>query len=454
MGNEAGELDLANALARFAVETPDAAIAADAHRVAALSLLDWCAVGIAGADEPVAKIIRADILRDGGRAEAGLLGSVERVPARAAALTNGTTSHALDYDDTHFLHVGHPSVGVIPAVTAVAEAERLPGARVLPAALIGMEASCRVGHWLGSGHYNTGFHQTATAGAFGATLAAARLLGLDRSQTIMALGIASTRASGLKSQFGTMGKPLNAGLAASTGVEAARLAVAGFVSTPAGLTGPQGFGETHARDGVPVDQALAGLGERWVFEEVSHKFHACCHGLHAMLEAIGALPSGSFDPKMVDRIEVVTTPRWLRVCNIPSPATGLEAKFSYRLTAAMALAGRDTGALATYDAAACSDPELLMLRDKVSVVTDPEMAETAATVKLHLKDGRVLEASHDLSVQPPLDHRIAKVRAKSSALLGTDHARSIDGRIDALSTSLEPFTLSWLLHGQDAAAAA
>ena len=77
---------------------------------------------------------------------------------------------------------------------------------------------------LGRKHYERGFHQTATAGAFGATVAAGRLLGLTSEQMRNALSLVGTRASGLKSQFGTMGKPFNAGVAASNGVEAALLA--------------------------------------------------------------------------------------------------------------------------------------------------------------------------------------------------------------------------------------
>lgn len=78
----------------------------------------------------------------------------------------------------------------------------------------------RVGLVLGNGHHNRGFHQTATAGAFGAAIAAGRLMSLTRDQMRMAIGLCSSRASGLKSQFGTMGKTLNAGIAAAIGIEA------------------------------------------------------------------------------------------------------------------------------------------------------------------------------------------------------------------------------------------
>ena len=151
-------------LSVFASETPAARIPETALRMMQLSFLDWAAVGIAGRDEPVSRITREMVLDEGGAPRATLIGHGARVPARAAALSNGATSHALDYDDTHFAHIGHPSVAVIPAALAVAEQSGADGAALQEAALIGVEASIRVGVWLGRNHYQTGFHQTTTAG--------------------------------------------------------------------------------------------------------------------------------------------------------------------------------------------------------------------------------------------------------------------------------------------------
>ncbi len=110
-----------------------------------------------------------------------------------------------------------------------------------------------------------------------------------------------------------MGKPYHAGMAASTGVEAALLARAGFDTRGAGLDGPQGFGPTH--HGAGEVSAFDALGQDWRMARVSHKFHACCHGLHAMLEALATLQARP-DPSEIERISVRTHPRWLSVCNI------------------------------------------------------------------------------------------------------------------------------------------
>lgn len=310
-----------------------------AREMARLSLFDWFAVARAGAQEPVAIILRGLVADEAGRSAASVVGLSAKVPARAAALANGTISHALDYDDTHFAHIGHPSVAILPAALAVGEELGASGAAVLDAFLVGAEASIRIGVVLGRPHYDRGFHQTATAGAFGATIAAARVMGLTRDQTRQALSLVATRASGLKSQFGSMGKPYNAGIAASNGVEAAMLARRGFVSADDGVGGAQGFVDAH------VDRAFEEAAwshpppQQFLFEDVKHKLHACCHGLHAAIEALRELKARrAIEPDEVAVVLIRVNPRWLAVCDIKRPRTGLEAKFSYAMTAAMIFA--------------------------------------------------------------------------------------------------------------------
>ncbi len=405
-------------LARFA--TLESHPSGLARNMARLSALDWLACGVAGRAEPVSQILRAQALSEGGAAQASLFGGT-RVPARMAALTNGTISHALDYDDTHFGHIGHPSVAVFPAGFAIAQTAGLSLPQVLDAALVGMELSIRVGLWLGRSHYQQGFHQTATAGAFGATATAGRLLGFDADQMEMALGLAATRAAGLKVQFGTMGKPYNAGLAASAGVEAAQLIAAGFEANPHALDGALGFGETHHGEGN-TEAALEGLGQVWHVEGLSHKFHACCHGLHAALEAARMLDLAAPE---IAALTVRTHPRWMTVCNQIAPSTGLGAKFSYRTVLAMQALGKDTAQLESYSDVSCADPRLVALRDRIHVEADDTLSETEAHVSLQRRDGKRFEASHDL--QAPVDYtdRQARLLEKAQALLGTDTATEV-----------------------------
>lgn len=398
------------ALTEFARDLTWRDVPQDTRDVLRMSLLDWVSVAKAGVDEPVSKAVREMVLAEAGTGRAHVFGADSLLPARAAALSNGSTSHALDYDDTHFLHIGHPSVAVFSATLAVAEQVGATGQAFLEAALVAFESSCRIGAWLGRDHYEAGFHMTATAGCFGATLGAARLLGLDQAQMRAALGLASTRSSGLKAQFGSMGKPYNAGIAAANGVEAALLAAGGMTSDQDSLAS---FAAGHA--GADVTGAFDGLGQVFVTEAVSHKFHACCHGIHATLEALALIEVA---PREVTEVIVTVHPRWLKVCNKPAPTTGLEAKFSYRMCVAMALAGLDTGALSSYSDANCADETLCGLRDLVRVEGDADLADGAAGVVIRCHDDLARAARYDLDQPMPLDQRRKRVVAKSTSLIG------------------------------------
>lgn len=400
------------ALAAGNVPTP-------ASEMMRLSLFDWAACGISGAQEadftPFVDLHRSQ----GGTPEASIVGGGQ-VPAPVAALLNGTLSHALDYDDTHFAHIGHPSVAVLPAVLALGERSDASFEALLEAATLGVEASIHTGLWLGRAHYQVGYHQTATAGAFGATLGAAKLLKLNPDQTRTALGLCASLASGLKAQFGTMAKPLNAGLAARAGVEAALWAHAGITAAPDGLAGPLGFGPTHHGTGDESHFGEMGQGN-WQIESISHKFHACCHGLHAMLEA---LSKAEYQPT-IDTITIRTHPRWMSVCNIDDPQTGLAAKFSYKQTAAMALLGYKTGAISNFTDAIAQSADVKALRNRVTVVADDRLTETQSEVLITSGGHPNQHLRHDLLAPLTIEARTTKLHSKATALLGEDRAKAL-----------------------------
>lgn len=400
-----------------------AAIPERTRRLAGYSLFDWMVVARAGSGQPVAAIIRDFVEGEGGTAAATVVGSNKKLPARAAALANGTISHALDYDDTHFAHIGHLSVGIFPAAMAAGEEVDAGAAAVRDAFLLGAEAACRIGMVLGRVHYNRGFHQTATAGAFGAAIAAGRLYGLDPQQMRNALSLVSTRASGLKSQFGTMGKPFNAGVSAANGVEAAALARRGFVSCDDGIGGPQGFVETHSDDPDHATPWKNPPPARFVFEDIKYKLHACCHGTHAMIEALlAARRQHAIAAADVTRIEVRTHPRWLRVCDLKAPRTGLEVKFSYILLAAMVMHGVDTASDATYTDSLCGDERLRGLAGRVDVTGDDSLSDTQCGLRIAMAGGEHLDSAHDLAAPMPDDVLAAGLRTKAKALLGDEPA--------------------------------
>src|SRR5210317_1604961 len=359
-----------------------------------MSILDWCGVAYAGKTEPVSKIVAEMVKEENGVNQARVITSGHNVSARGAALANGATGHALDYDDTHFLFVGHPTSSALPTALALGEELNSSIEELLLAYMTGVEVSTRIGHILGYSHYNAGFHQTATSGSFGSTIVASKLLGLNEDQTINALGIVSTRASGIKSQFGTMGKPYHAGMAASNGIEAAKLSKLGFISRDDGIECDQGFFQTHGWDKKIPPRAIENLGDDFLFPEIKYKFN----------------------PETIEEIEIETNPSWLKVCNIEEPKTGLESKFSYKLTAAMSIYGKDTSNLDTYNDEICFDENMQRMRDKVRVIPNETLSNTQS--KISIKDGSSnIKNNHDLSDEIEKNVLETKIVNKSSSLL-------------------------------------
>src|SRR5580692_2504284 len=243
---------LTHALAEQARTLRHSDLPAEICTLAKQCLLDTIAVSLPGAADPLTGMLLAEMEEHGGKAEATVIGHAARLPAASAALVNGAAGHALDFDDVNMAMPGHPSVAILPALLALAEARGASGADVIAAFVAGYELQCRIGRTIAPGHYDVlGFHSTATVGSFGAAASCAHLLGLDQSKFAVALGIAGTQAAGLKSMFGTMCKPLHAGKASYHGLMAAKLALRGFTAREDILECRQGFASTHSPDFHP-----------------------------------------------------------------------------------------------------------------------------------------------------------------------------------------------------------
>ena len=304
-------------------------------------------------------------------------------------------SHALDYDDVNARMLGHPTVPVVPVLMALADENRIDGLSLITAFIAGYEVEARLGDMLGVEHIDAGWHSTGTTGTFGAAAAAASVMQLDAEQTATALGIASAQAAGLIAMFGTMCKPLHAGKAASNGLLAARLARQGFSSRSDAIECEQGFARCHADGFRPLPVRLAENGS-FAVEKNLFKFHAACYLTHAGIEAIRDLQQAhGFAAADVVAMKQRVPATHFPICNIDEPATGLEVKFSLRHTAAMAMAGVDTGAMDSYSAATASRDDLVQLRDRIAVEAADLPSRMQADVVIDLADGRRLQGRGD-----------------------------------------------------------
>ena len=376
-----------------------AAPPAAARAAAARAVLDTIGVTLAGAAEPAARIVQKVVQQDAG-GPCHVLGTAFRSSAGNAALANGTAAHALDYDDMCFVSLAHPSAPLVAASLAAGEVAGASGRALLDAYVVGFELEGRLGRAMNPRHYQRGWHCTSTLGTIGAAASASRLLGLDAAAAGHALAIAASAASGLKENFGTMVKPLHAGMAARNGVVAALLARAGMTASGAAIDGPQGFLAAMDSEQPSLEALAADLGARWEILDtgITVKLYPSCAGTHPTLDALLDLRRcDGFTADEVQAIEIGVDSIVPTILLYDRPSSGLEGKFSMPFCAAAALVRGRVG-IDTFDAATLSDPAILEMQGRVTMRVDPDLDASApsltqARVTVRLKNGRALTAS-------------------------------------------------------------
>jgi 2-methylcitrate dehydratase PrpD len=389
----------ANAAAQFARFATSGAVSAGARRIAQAAWLDTIGVILAGSVEPPARLVQEVCAAEGGHERCRVLGTPLVTGAAAAALANGTAAHALDYDDMCFVSLAHPSAPLVAAALAAGELMGSSGRDLLDAYVVGFEIECALGRAVNPSHYARGWHCTSTLGSVGAAATASRLLRLDVARMAQALSIAASEASGLKENFGTMVKPLHAGLAARNGVLAALLAAKGFTASEAAIDGQQGFIAAMSDESRDATAALEGLGSRWEILEtgVTVKLYPSCAATHPALDALLDLRrQHGFQGDDVASIEIAVDSVTPSVLIYPEPRTGLEAKFSMQFCAAAAVVLGLVG-IDTFGEARLADAAIRRLASRVVMRADEEIGRgapslTQAQVTVRLADRRVLTA--------------------------------------------------------------
>jgi len=388
-------MEATSKLAKFAHGLTFEALPAEVVFEAKLCLLDWLGVTLTGSKEPLVDILLDLAREEGGRPRASVIGRPEKVPLLQAALINGSSSHALDFDDVHGGLMGHPSVVVLPGLLALGENKGCSGTDLIAAFVAGFETACHVGLCQTRSHPARGWHPTATIGHFGAAAACANLLRLDVDRTVHALGIAGTQAAGLRGVFGTMCKPFHAGKASANGLYAALLAEKGFDSARDIIEAEFGFTRTFTPDGNP-SCTMEGLGEDYQVLKVMFKRYASCFGTHPTIDAALAFRQEGLTVDDIESVHVVPYHGLYDVIKIMKPETGLEGKFSIPYTFAVAFVEGKAGEDCFTDSSV-RNAEVNRLRDKVSMEKDETMPPNQSLVVLKTRDGRTMRKHVDVS---------------------------------------------------------
>lgn len=378
-------------------------------RARALSaLIDTVGVALAGAGEDATRIVH-EVLAAEGSGPCTVIGRRIKASASAAALANGTAAHALDYDDMCFLSLAHPSAPLLGAVLATGELVSASGSALLEAYVVGFELQARLGLVMNPRHYQRGWHCTSTLGTLAAAAAASRLLGLDAPSVAHALGIAASMASGLKENFGSMVKPLHAGLAARNGVLAGMLASGGMTAQPFALEGPQGLLVAMDAERANLDAACADLGQHWELIEtgIAVKLYPSCAATHPALDAVLDLRrEHNLTANDVKAVEIEVDSITQTVLIHARPSDGLQAKFSmpFCIAAALTDGAVDIG---TFASDSVNHPRIGALLPRIAMHVEPELdglgePMTQARVRVSLRDGRTLRrVASGARGQPP-----------------------------------------------------
>lgn len=387
-------------------ETPDswpAAALDSAHR----QFIDVIAVSVPGAADAATRTV-FDTVKGWGDGPATAIGFGARLAAPWAALVNGTAAHALDYDDNFDPAKAHASAVLAPAILALAEQEGASGRACLDAYVAGLQILGRVGQGVNPVHRNRGWHATATLGAIGAAAACARLLKLDAEKAGYALSIATSMAAGFMAQFGTMAKPVHAGLAAKSGIVAASLARAGLTAGLDTLDGRTGMNRLMVGpDYEELRDTLAYVehGQNLRFETESigepllilssgfrvKRFPNCGSAHRAQDGLLELIARHGFAAGEVEAIDVRAPVSHLANLMYTAPEDPMQAKFSLEYGLACCLVAGDCG-LADFTPEVVAREELRALYPRIRRhPVDKAEGEFPTEVEVVLKDGRRLE---------------------------------------------------------------
>jgi 2-methylcitrate dehydratase PrpD len=395
-------------LAKWGAEEAPREHSKGARDVARHAVEDVIACIIAGSNDLGASNVRKMVFASESAGPGTVIGEEKTVLPQLAALANGAAGHALDYDDTFLPGANHASSVLVSALLALGEQSGASGADLIDAYLVGLELQFAVASGVMRSHYDFGWHSTSTIGCIGAAGACARLLKLDAKRFAHALSLGTSMASGCKVQFGSMAKPLHAGLAAQRAIEAAQLAAAGVEGRLNALEGGMGFlelfgGKAPAGWGKNIEKLGAPLAAE--SRGLMFKRYPCCGSTHRVLDAFFELKAQEkFDADDVESINTLIGYGNSRNLMYTNPVSEMEARFSMQYCLAVALID-GAPKLSHFTPESVKQDKYRRLFG-LTTVTSYDPADEQKNVDLmrphvinvKLKNGRTLERARDLPV--------------------------------------------------------
>jgi 2-methylcitrate dehydratase PrpD len=381
---------ISRTLSGFVVDSQWPALPEALRHEAKRSIVNVIGTALGGSSDAATRRTAETLAVFSSPTEATIIGQREQMSCLDAAFVNALAGNVFDFDDTHPGTIIHPSAPVAPPLFAFAQRRPMSGAELLHAFILGVEIECRLGNAVSPFHYKKGWHITATCGVFGAAAAIGKVLGLDETRMLWALGNASAQSCGLVETLGTMAKSIGVGQSARGGLLAALLAQNGVEGPELPLEGPRGFLQVMGSD-PDLAGLTEGLGERWELLRNTYKPYPCGVVLNPVIDAVLSLRGQSHIPaERIAGIRVLGHPLLGERADRPAVTTGREAQVSAQHAVAVAwLDGR--AGVAEFSDARVAAQDVLALRGKVSVHQEGGHSVDGARVEITLADGTVLD---------------------------------------------------------------
>lgn len=347
----------------------------------------------------------------GGKEESTIIPFGIRVPAWAAAFTNGSMVHGLDYDDMdHFVRV-HSSSSVVPAAFAIAERlGNVTGKELITAVVLGQDLMVRLGSSIPRPVLD--WHKTSLCGAFAATAASGKLLQLDTDRMVDAFGIALCQASGTQELRFAVENNLGGmrdAFPAKTGVLSALMAQKGISGIKTCFEGRAAFFNVFFNGQYDRDPIIANLGKTFAGINTGYKPWPACGMTHIFIEGtLGIMSEQDIHPGDIQEIVIHVSEDASNLCQPidgrRKPEAILDAKFSLPFTVAVAATKGDV-LIGDYTTEEIKNPAVLQMAEKVTPKLDPQFnpdegGMPTGQVEIHTKGGKTFQKRMDF----PLGH--------------------------------------------------
>jgi 2-methylcitrate dehydratase PrpD len=353
--------------------------------------------------------------------EATLFGNGIKVSVENAAFLNSVSINESNFEDGHRIAACHPASSVIPASIAVAERKGIDGEKLITSIVVGYETVCRIGMAINPSHLQRGFHTTSTMAPLGSAASVGKLLDLDRSVMVSALGLAASFSSGLMESFHTDARPLQVGRGCQSGILAVTLAQRGVSGSALSIEGKEGFLSAFC-DKFDIEKITSvNVIAKYEIENSYIKLHGGCRHLHAPIDAAMMLKEKhQIIVNDIDTITVETYPVALDFVGIMEPKTGKEGEFSLPFAISIAVSEGKVDPWKFTDQKVCED-SIKNFMKKVKVIVNDQLAESyphkrGTVVTIVTKKGKFLQKLDHAKGEPEFPASKSEVDEKFKSL--------------------------------------